>query len=202
MSDRKTQVNGPAHRPASSAPTPGAARPVVAPWSTRRSLVIFAAATAIGGWLLAPSGEVGATPPPPLPVAPQVVVDAGVAPQAPLATATILVNVVPPVQATVSWGKKKLGRITPTQPLTIVRPRDSGPLDLVVRADGFLPVHTRAHTFSDTKLLVKLTPLDQTSTLLGYRVPLDAGVPLDALPADASVDPGFPPPTVETGSWP
>jgi hypothetical protein len=32
-----------------------------------------------------------------------------------------------------------------------------------------VPVQTRAFTFSDTKLSVKLTPLDQKSTLLGYR---------------------------------
>lgn len=85
---------------------------------------------------------------------------------------------IPPVDASVRWGKTRLGVIAPKRPLVIVRPRDSGPLDVVITAEGFLPVHTRAHTFSDTKVMVKLTPPDQIVTLLGYRVPIDAGVPI------------------------
>src|SRR5438093_1401052 len=48
-----------------------------------------------------------------------------------------------PVKATVRWGKKTLG----LTPVTLERPRDSGPVDLVLRAPGFFPVHTRAYTF-------------------------------------------------------
>jgi hypothetical protein len=79
----------------------------------------------------------------------------------------------------VFWGKKKLGPIAPHQPLVIQRPRDSGPLDLVVRADGCLPVQTRAYTFADNKLAVKVTPLEEKKTLLGYReeLPPDGGAP-------------------------
>jgi len=84
----------------------------------------------------------------------------------------------PPVTATVTWGTTKLGRITPGKPLVVVRPRDSGPLDVVVRAPGFMPVHTRAHTFADNKLVLRLTRPENKTTLLGYRAPLDAGLPL------------------------
>lgn len=90
-------------------------------------------------------------------------------------TATVVFVTVPFVTATVTWGRKLLGKITPGKPLVVVRPRDSGPLDVMVRASGYLPVQTRAHTFSDTRVLVKLTPLDKKNELLGYRVPIDAG---------------------------
>jgi hypothetical protein len=82
----------------------------------------------------------------------------------------------------VFWGKKRLGAIAPHQPLILQRPRDSGPLDLLIKCQGFVTVQTRAYTFADTKLAVKLTPLDQKNTLLGYREEVpppspDAGVP-------------------------
>ena len=93
--------------------------------------------------------------------------------------ATIIFQTVPPANATVLWGNTRLGRIKPQRPLVVVRPRDSGPLDVTIRAPGFLPVQTRAQTFGDTRLAVKLTRVDQKATLFGYRVPLDdAGVPL------------------------
>jgi hypothetical protein len=85
---------------------------------------------------------------------------------------------VPAVEATVSWGKTRLGRILPRTPLVVTRPRDSGPLDVIVRAEGFLPVHTRANTFGDTRLLVKLTTEEEKPMLFGYRAPIDAGIPL------------------------
>jgi hypothetical protein len=76
----------------------------------------------------------------------------------------------------VYWGKKRLGIIAPHAPLVVQRPRDSGPLDVIVRSTGYLPVQTRAYTFADTKVAVKLTPPDQKKTLLGYReAPPDAG---------------------------
>ena len=92
------------------------------------------------------------------------------------ATVTIQVLVYPSARATVSWGRKRLGIIRPQGSLTVKRPRDSGPLDLMIRAEGYLPVQTRAYTFDDTKLQVRLTPVDQVNTLLGYREPVDAGV--------------------------
>lgn len=99
----------------------------------------------------------------------------------------IMFSTIPPTNASVTWGKKLLGKIAPKKPLVIVRPRDSGPLDVTVTAAGFLPVQTRAHTFADTHVQVKLTPPEQMPTLFGYRAPLDAGTPL--LPADQGVLP-------------
>ena len=111
-------------------------------------------------------------------------------------TATVVFATMPPATAMVTWGRKKLGKITPGKPLVVVRPRDSGPLDVVVRAEGFLAVQTRAHTFSDNRVLVKLTPLENISELLGYRAPVEpppltpeqaaarnALAPVDAQPA-------------------
>ena len=61
------------------------------------------------------------------------------------------------------------------------RPRDSGPLDLTIRASGFLPVHTRAYSFTDSRVAVKLTPPSEKNKLFGYReepaANPDAGVP-------------------------
>lgn len=172
--------------------------------NVKRGLVLVAVPALLAVWFGLRQCQVRATPsesavqvlPPPLPSS-----DAGTG--QPLSgastptptTATISFSVSPPARATVHWGKRKLGRIDPGKPLVVVRPRDSGPLDVIIRAEGFLPVQTRAHTFSDAKLVVKLTPPDQTNTLLGYRVPLDAGPPLelDALQVDGGVPQFLPP---------
>jgi hypothetical protein len=145
------------------------------------SLVLFGLGALATAALLRPS-DVGATPPsataPAQPgSAPSAAPAAtGEPPAAVPTTATIVFATSPPVTAMVTWGKKRLGKITPGKALVVVRPRDSGPLDVMVRATGYLPVQTRAHTFSDHRVLVKLTPLDKKSELLGYRAPLDAGV--------------------------
>jgi hypothetical protein len=100
----------------------------------------------------------------------------------------ITLQTVPPRKAVVKWGNKNLGMIPVPRPLVVVRPRDSGPMDLVVRATGFLPVHTRAYTFSDSRVAIKLTPVDEKNTLFGFR----AEVPPESA---ASPDAGAPPPT-------
>jgi len=95
----------------------------------------------------------------------------------------LVFQTVPVVKARVMWGRKLLGVIAgPRRPLVIERPRDSGPLDVVVRADGYLPVHTRAYTFTDGKVSVKLTPVGEKQTLFGYKqeLPADAGTAPDA----------------------
>ncbi len=101
--------------------------------------------------------------------------------KAPATTVRIVITVLPSTKkAMVFWGKKRLGPIAPHAPLIVQRPRDSGPLDLVVKSDGCLTVQTRAYTFGDSKLSVKLTPQDEKSTLLGYREelpPTDGGAP-------------------------
>jgi hypothetical protein len=81
----------------------------------------------------------------------------------------ISIQTVPPRKAQVKWGGKLLGVIPVPSALVVVRPRDSGPLDLVIRAPGFLPVHTRAYTFTDSRVAVKVTPPSEKSKLFGYR---------------------------------
>ena len=110
---------------------------------------------------------------------------------------SITLQTVPPRKAVVKWGSKNLGMIPVPHPLVVVRPRDSGPLDLVVHAAGFLPVHTRAYTFSDSRVAIKLTPVSEKNTLFGYRQEVppegaaspDAGAPPPSAPAPAPVPP-------------
>jgi hypothetical protein len=53
----------------------------------------------------------------------------------------------------------------------IERPRDSGPLDVLVRADTFLPHHIRLFTDRDDRLSVRLIRPEEARGLLGYRRP-------------------------------
>ncbi len=118
-----------------------------------------------------------ANPSPPLPVG---VAAPPPASAPPPATVKIVFTINPSnKKAMVFWGKKRLGIIAPHAPLVVQRPRDSGPLDVVVKSDGYVPVQTRAYTFADSKVAVKLTALDQKNTLLGYReeLPPDGGAP-------------------------
>jgi hypothetical protein len=100
-------------------------------------------------------------------------------------TVRITIQTVPPRKAQVKWGRRNIGPIPAPRALVVERPRDSGPLDLVIRASGFLPVHTRAYTFTDSRVAVKLTPPSEKNKLFGYREEPapnpDAGVP-DAVP--------------------
>jgi len=89
----------------------------------------------------------------------------------------------PARRASVMWGNKRLGFTDRGKPLVVERARDSGPLDVVVRAQGYLPVHARAYTFNDAFVDVKITPLEKKDTIYGYQQPLaDAGVPEIAAP--------------------
>jgi hypothetical protein len=107
----------------------------------------------------------------------------------------ISIQTVPPRKALIRWGRKTLGTIPAPRPLVVERPRDSGPLDLVIRASGYLPVHTRVYTFSDSRVSVKLTTPEDKSTLFGYRQ--------EATPnPDGGVPAAVPAPTPVTGSTP
>ncbi len=68
-------------------------------------------------------------------------------------------------QAHVVWGRKDFG----VAPLEIERPRDSGPLDLVVVAPGYLPLHARAFTDRDEVLSLRVYSAAEAPQLLGYR---------------------------------
>jgi hypothetical protein len=121
----------------------------------------------------APAVSPSAAPRPGVPPA----VDAG----APLsANVRVKFSTYPGRRASVTWGGKRLGFIDRGKPLIVERPRDSGPLDVVIRAPGYLPVYTRAYTFNDSTVEVRITPVDKKDTIYGYREPLppDAGAPL------------------------
>src|SRR5262245_18165253 len=97
--------------------------------------------------------------------APAVAAPAAVAPvQAKPAKVRVTIRSLPP-KALVTWGKKKLG---PT-PVILERPRGSGPMDLIVKLVGYFPVHTRAYTFKNDVLYVKLTKLQDRMTIFGAR---------------------------------
>ena len=67
-------------------------------------------------------------------------------------------------KAHVFWGRKDLG----VAPLQIERPRGSGPLDLLIVAEGALPLHTRVFTDRDGGLSVRLYAESEAPGLLGY----------------------------------
>jgi hypothetical protein len=152
-----------------------AQRPAQPRWPVVLAAIVVLASVAV--WA-AGKGQPAKAPPAPdasLPAAQ----DSAPAPKAD--TVHITIQTVPPRKAQVKWGGKLVGVIPAPRPLVVERPRDSGPLDLVIRAAGFLPVHTRAYTFSDSRVAVKLTPPDEKSKLFGYREEpaptLDAGAP-------------------------
>lgn len=86
---------------------------------------------------------------------------------APVDLVTIHVLVDPPQRAHVIWGVKDFG----LGPVDIRRPRGSGPLDLLVRAPGYLTLHTRAFTDRDNTLSVHLVPEAEAPRFAGYRAP-------------------------------
>lgn len=72
--------------------------------------------------------------------------------------------------ARVYYGTKLLG----TTPFSVQWKHDSGPVDVVVRAPGYLPVNTRAYTFRDDDIAVELTRPADASKLLGYKKKIEA----------------------------
>jgi hypothetical protein len=76
-------------------------------------------------------------------------------------------------QAHVTWGRKDLG----VAPLEIVRPRGSAPLDLIIQAPGFLPLHTRVFTDRDDTLSLRLYSEGDAVGLPGYAPPAPAPSP-------------------------
>lgn len=142
----------------------------------------------------ADGGASGVAPiqPPPEPEAKASVVDAG-PPLSPNVKLTF--RTYPPRRATVTWGSKRLGVIERGRALVVERARDSGPLDVVVRSPGYLPVHARAYTFNDSTVDVRITPVDKKDTLYGYQQPLgDAGAPVPpVVPPASPVSPPAPP---------
>ncbi len=125
---------------------------------------------------------------------------------------TLTIRSVGKVKTVVTWGRRTLGET----PLVLKWPRNSGPVDVVLRAQGHLPVHTRLFTFNDDKVTVKLVDEEGKKTLFGYKrevpapaaaTPAGAGaadaakpaagaaVPAPATPAPAAAGPTAPPTT-------
>lgn len=85
-------------------------------------------------------------------------------------TVTLTLAISPPVKAVVMWGAKQLARVAPDRPIVeLQRPRDTGPLDLEIRAEGFLPHHTRLHSDRNDKVNVRLVRPADAQGMLGYR---------------------------------
>ncbi len=76
--------------------------------------------------------------------------------------------VTPVVKGTVFWGLKNLGPIGP-KPVEVDRIRNSGPMDIVVKAEGYMPFHTRLYTDRDDKVAVHLLRPSEAPAMPGYR---------------------------------
>lgn len=78
----------------------------------------------------------------------------------------------------VFWGRQKLGEA----PVTIERPRRSGPMDVLITATGYLDYHTRLFTDRDDKLSVVMVRANEASNMIGYkrRPGVDVGEDVDA----------------------
>ena len=118
----------------------------------------------------APVAEVVVPPPAPLPadLEPTAAAD-----RADGGTVTIKLVVDARRQAHVTWGRKDLG----VAPIEIVRPRGSAPLDLLIQAPGYLPLHTRAFTDRDDTLSLRLYSERDAVGLPGYAPPAPAPSP-------------------------
>jgi hypothetical protein len=90
------------------------------------------------------------------------------APAAPRSEVKLILRVVP-ADAEVWWGAKRLGIAKRGEPFEIVRPRHSGPVDLLLRASGFLPYHTRLFSDREEKLTVDLVRPDEARSLNGWK---------------------------------
>jgi len=85
-------------------------------------------------------------------------------------TVTLTLSISPPAKAVVMWGSKQVARIAPNNlTVELQRPRNTGPLDLEIRADGFLPHHTRLYSDRNDRVSVHLVRPADASGLLGFR---------------------------------
>jgi hypothetical protein len=83
---------------------------------------------------------------------------------------TLTLHISPPVKAVVMWGAKQMAKVIPEKPsVELQRPRASGPLDLEIRAEGFLSHHTRLHSDRNDKVNVRLVREADAPSLFGYR---------------------------------
>jgi hypothetical protein len=89
-------------------------------------------------------------------------------------TVTLRLSISPPARGEVLWGQRRMGRFSPAaMDLEFTRPRGSGPLDLELRAEGFLIHHTRLFADRNDKTTVRLYRAEDAVGLLGYQPPPD-----------------------------
>lgn len=67
--------------------------------------------------------------------------------------------------AQVWHGKKLLG----SSPVSIRRRKDSGPVDVVFKSAGYLKMNSRAYSWSNDVVSVRLVPISSASSVFGYK---------------------------------
>ena len=83
---------------------------------------------------------------------------------------TLKLSVTPRVNAQVNWGAKVLAHLEPGKmDAEISRPRGSGPVDLEIKAEGYLPYHTRLYADRNDRLNVRLYRAEEAPALFGYK---------------------------------
>jgi hypothetical protein len=83
---------------------------------------------------------------------------------------TLKLVVTPPLKALVLWGAKQMAHLEPGKmDAEITRPRGSGPLDLEIKAEGYLPYHTRLYADRNDRLSVRLFRVEDAPNLFGYK---------------------------------
>jgi hypothetical protein len=91
-------------------------------------------------------------------------------PRRPTERVKLKLTVTPAAAGVVMWGRRKLADLAPGQmTVEIERPKESGPLDVVIKATGFLPHHVRLFTDREDRLSVHLVRPDESRALLGYH---------------------------------
>jgi hypothetical protein len=85
-------------------------------------------------------------------------------------TVTLKLSVTPQVKAVVTWGAKQVARLSPgSMDAEISRPRGSGPVDLEIKAEGFMPSHTRLYADRNDKIGVRLYRVEEAPGIFGYK---------------------------------
>ena len=85
-------------------------------------------------------------------------------------TVTLRLTVTPPVKALVMWGGKQVAKLAPgSMDAEIVRPRGSGPVDLEIKAEGYMPYHTRLYSDRNDKISARLFRPEEAPGLFGYK---------------------------------
>ena len=93
-------------------------------------------------------------------------------------TVNLKLSVTPPVKALVTWGAKQVAHLAPgTMETELSRPRGSGPVDLEIKAEGFMPYHTRLYADRNDRINVRLYRLEEASGLLGYKRSVEKDAP-------------------------